>query len=482
MPFFLVLWMVVLWLPVVYAQPAKSKAPLNIILVTADDLGLQLGCYGDNIAHTPNLDAFARKGMLFRNAYVTQASCSPSRSSMLTGLYPHQNGQVGLSHRGYEMFDRIQTLPKLLKGQGYVNAIIGKLHVEPEAHFPFDYANKDARKTWDVADVAAQAKTFMDTVNAPFFLMVNYFDPHVEMPPQVKGIPAKPYTSKDVKAFSFQHIGTDKELKRIADYYSCVERLDTGFGMLMQALAKSGKESNTLVIFLGDHGPPFVRAKTNCYEAGLKVPFLAYWPNKPAGEFAGFINSNDILPTALEAAQVPVPQNLPGNTLKPVFEKKEFVNRPYVFGEFTAHAPQLFYPMRSVRDNRYKLIINYLADKPFPSTTVDGDMAWKESQLPEFEGTQIRKVFNRYVNRPLFELYDLTKDPEEFEDLAQNSKYQPIIDRLKKALLEWQKETHDPLLYSVNLAQMVKVHQEILEKSRENPDYKPHSPILWTDY
>ena len=465
-----------------YCQPSQDKAPLNILLITADDLGPQLGCYGDSIARTPQLDALARQGVLFENAYVTQASCSPSRSSMLTGLYPHQNGQIGLSHRGYRMYDSIRTLPQILKAQGYVNGIIGKLHVEPAAHFPFDYANTDARKTRDVAEVAAQAKTFMDTVSHPFFLMVNYFDPHVQLIPQVKGIPAKPFTTEEVRAFPFQRVDTPTELDRIANYYSCVARLDAGIGMLMEALAETGQADNTLVIFLGDHGPPFVRAKTNCYEAGLKVPFLVRWPNKPAQTFSGFVNANDIVPTALEAAQIAIPANLPGRSLQPIADNQPFEDRPYLYGEFTAHGPTLFYPMRSVRDKRYKLIVNYLSEKPFPSLTVDGDPAWKEAQKKKFADTPVRAVFNRYEQRPPLELYDLQQDPEEFINLANDPAYQTVINRLQKALTQWQQQTHDPMLDSTKRARMIRVHQNISEKSRNNPDYKPQTPILWTDY
>lgn len=468
--------------PISCSQPVQNKAPLNILLITADDLGLQLGCYGDTVAHTPHLDSFARQGAIFKNAYVTQASCSPSRSSMLTGLYPHQNGQIGLAHRGYWMFDRIRTLPQMLKAEGYVNAIIGKLNVEPVANLPFDYANTDARKTRDVADVASQAKTFMDTVNHPFFLMVNYFDPHVELIPQVKGIPNTPDKAGEVNAFPFQQLNTPAELSRIANYYSCVERLDAGFGMLMDALTKSGKAANTLVIFLGDHGPPFLRAKTSCYEAGLKVPFLVKWPDRPALEFSSFINANDILPTVIDAAQATIPTYRPGSSLKPIFYDQPFKDRQYVFGEFTAHVPQLFYPMRSVRDKRYKLIVNYLAERPFPFFTIDGDPAWQESRQEKFAGTQVREVFDRYIHRPPLELYDLTEDPWEFNNLAGDPSRKAVISRLQEALVKWQQETHDPLLTKTAFARMVQVHQDIMEESRKNPDYKPEVPILWTDY
>ena len=475
-------WALALSLSVASAQSGQDKPPLNILLITADDLGLQLGCYGDSITHTPALDALARQGMLFENAYVTQASCSPSRSSMLTGFYPHQNGQIGLSHRGYQLFDSIRTLPQMLQAQGYVNAIIGKLHIQPESHFPFDYANTDARKTRDVAQVAAQAEAFMDTVSHPFFLMVNYFDPHVQLIPQVEGIPATPYTPEQVQAFPFQRVDTPTERERIANYYSCVERLDAGIGMLLETLTKAGKAANTLVIFLGDHGPPFARAKTNCYEAGLKVPFLVRWPDQAAGKFAGFVNANDIVPTVLEAAQMPIPAYLPGSSLQAIAEGQPFEERAYLFGEFTAHAPTQFYPMRSVRDQRYKLIVNYLSEQPFPVIKVDGDPAWEEAQQKKFDNTPVRTVFHRYVHRPPLEVYDLENDPQEFVNLADDPASQPVINRLQKALTQWQQQTHDPVLDSARMARMIRVHREIEEASRRNPDYRPQAPILWTDY
>ena len=104
-------WALSLSLSVASAQSGQDESPLNILLITVDDLGLQLGCYSDSLARTPALDALAQQGTLFENAYVTQACCSPSHSSMLTGFYPHQNGQVGLSHHGYQLLDSIRTLP-----------------------------------------------------------------------------------------------------------------------------------------------------------------------------------------------------------------------------------------------------------------------------------------------------------------------------------------------------------------------------------
>lgn len=128
-----------------FSPPPRGHAtapPPSILLITADDLGVQVGCYGDKAARTPHLDALARRGRLFENAYVAQASCSPSRSAMFTGLYPHANGQYGLLNAGvgFELHEPIRacTIPALLKQAGYRTGILGKLHVGPESSFPFD--------------------------------------------------------------------------------------------------------------------------------------------------------------------------------------------------------------------------------------------------------------------------------------------------------------------------------------------------------
>jgi arylsulfatase A-like enzyme len=128
---------------------ARSAEPPNVLLITADDLGNQLSCYGDERLKTPRLDALASQGVRFTRAYVTQSSCSSSRASLLTGLYPHQNGQYGLAHLGFSMHPGQENLPALLKAAGYRTGIIGKLHVEPAAEFPFDWRPIPRnRRTW----------------------------------------------------------------------------------------------------------------------------------------------------------------------------------------------------------------------------------------------------------------------------------------------------------------------------------------------
>ena len=160
---------------------ATDQPRPNILLITADDLGLIASCYGDPRVRTPNLDALAARGMLFEHAYVAQASCSPSRSAIFTGRYPHDNGQYGLTNAGvgFRLREPLvgQTIPALLKPAGYRTGIMGKLHVDPAEAFPFD-ERLTVGDTRDVRAAAAACGKFLREQRGPFFLMANFTDPH----------------------------------------------------------------------------------------------------------------------------------------------------------------------------------------------------------------------------------------------------------------------------------------------------------------
>ena len=174
---FLVLLALVCVMPTsVYAQ-AKPK---NVVLIIADDLGMQVGCYGDTVCKTPNLDALAKRGTRFTKAYATVASCSPSRASIFTGLYTHQNGQYGLQHATHkqECYAWVQGLPNLLRSAGYWTGLIGKFHTGPDASFNFHRLMTKTNGR-DMNRFAALAKDFINERDKkPFFLIVGYQDPH----------------------------------------------------------------------------------------------------------------------------------------------------------------------------------------------------------------------------------------------------------------------------------------------------------------
>lgn len=453
-------------------EGAEKRLPLNVLFITTDDLGLQLSCYGDKVIKTPHLDALAASGARFEVAYVAQASCSPSRSAMFTGLYPHANGQYGLTNagKGFALHEeyREQTLPALLKKQGYRTGIIGKLHVAPEKCFPFDYKGVPGARTRFVKEVAQSAsKFFRQKGKEPFFLMVNYSDPHASrldkksgdwfFERQVEGLPDNPLEPGEAPPWPFQGIEEPETLENIANYYNCVMRVDIGVGMLLDELKKSGRHNDTLVIFIGDHGPPFARGKTTCYEAGLRVPFLVRWPgvSKKGTVSSALVSTVDILPTVLDAVGAPLPEGLHGESLRPVLAKNDAPWRDYLVGEFQFHGGEPFYPRRAIRDGRFKLIHNLRAGEARPSTGVDGDKAYAASLTEPYNGTDVRAAFETFANPPEFELYDLEADPIEFHNLAGLPELREEEARLKSELAAWQRETDDPLREAEGLTSWV---------------------------
>ena len=352
---------------------------------------------------------------------------------------------------------RERTIPNLLKSAGYRTGIIGKLHVAPEASFRFDFRPKQ-NKTRQVAWVAERADEFFASSKAqPFFLMVNYSDPHAfrdpdnrsrwYFPPQVDGLPKSPLPPGPKTIFPFQQIDTPQQRIRTAGYYNAVQRLDDGIGMLMEVLEKHSRDEDTLVIFIGDHGPPFARGKTTVYESGVRIPFLVRWPGVSRRlESQAMVSTIDILPTILDATGVAPAGKMHGRSLRPAVSSNEAPWRQYLVSEFHFHGARPFFPRRAIRDHRYKLIHNLLAGKAKPSTGIDGDPAIRIARQPKYDNTPVRSAFETFADPPEFELYDLQSDPVEFENLAGKAVYREIQERLAKALADYRKQTDDPFL------------------------------------
>lgn len=398
---------------------------------------------------------------------------------MFSGFYPHTTGQIGLANGGF-VLDPSQigkNLPAWLKQAGYRTGLLGKLHVNPESSFPFDYRPKKG-DTRDVRSVADKAAEFLNQkTDQPFFLMVNYADPHFYkdrknnkpgFPPQWKGIPPDPIAPDTVPGWDFQGFDEPVARRRASNFYNTVKRLDTGVGMLLEELQKSGQSDNTLVIFLGDHGPPFSRGKTTCYESGLRVPFIVRW-NGVAGsdiESDALVSSTDIVPTILDAAEVPFPEKFHGRSLRPVLASPTAPQnwRKYLAGEFHYHGYEPFFPRRAIRDQRYKIIHNMLAGSAKPGTRVDGDPVGAFASTAKYKDTPAGLAYQRYSDPPEWELYDLQGDPVEFHNLADDPAHSDKLKELQKALLDWQKETNDPLLEKANFAVFRKLGQEAKQR------------------
>lgn len=442
---------------------SSAAEKLNVLLVTADDLGTQLSCYGDTQTQTPNIDQLAQQSVRFRTAYVSQASCSPSRSTMFTGLYPHANGQYGLANAnvGFELHSELHAhvLPNVLKRAGYRTGIIGKLHVNPEKIFQFDFRRGEGFGSRQIEKQVKFAREFIEQEKEqPWFLMFNVFDPHVArdrlpngsrgpqyFPNQVEGLPKYPIVPDDVSPWPWQKIDTPQQRTKIAGYYNCVQRIDLAVGMMVDLLRETGHWKNTLIIFLGDHGPPFARGKTSCYEAGLRVPLLARWPGVSQPHVSSrLVGSIDIYPTILDAAGIEPPRPIHGRSLRPVLVDSQVENwRETLVAEFHYHGASPFFPRRAITDGRFKLIYNLRAGELSASPSVDGDQAPEFArQLPTTDPA--RQAMQRLENPPAWELYDLEHDPHEFVEVSADPKWAEDLRRLRQALDAWQQLTQDP--------------------------------------
>ena len=438
----------------------KSETPQkpNILLIVSEDNGPDLGCYGNKHVYTPNIDQLSAEGVQFNQAFVTYSVCSPSRGTIFTGLYPHQNGQIGLATHKYRMYEGIKTLPKYLREAGYLSGCIGKVHVNPESEIPWDYrpggllngANFGKKK---MPLYTVKAMEFINqSGDKPFFLQVNYPDAHFPVQYDVEGLPTKKLESTDVDG-PLDYVGANSEYLReyTANYFNCMNRLDEAVGMLLDSLKTSDKADNTIIIYMGDHGAQFSRGKCSNYEAALKVPFIMHWPKhiKSNIQKEELISTIDLLPTILDLAGAEKPEFLPGKSLMKLAKNEETDWAKYVFAGGTGSAPHFYYPRRSVRDKQFKLIhnINYTEENPhvgfyngrkghFVAGTNLEETATLEADMAE--------VYRIWRNPPQFELYDLANDPNEFKNLSDKPEYKHELERLKKVLKQWQEETNDP--------------------------------------
>lgn len=292
----------------------KIESP-NILLIVSEDHGQDLGCYGNSVVKTPNIDNLAENGIRFINAYTTYSVCSPSRGSIFTGLYPHQNGQMGLSTHRFRMYEGIKTLPKYLRGAGYYSGCIGKVHVNSESEIPWDYrpgglldGSNFGKK--NMPEYVSRAMEFIrKSEGKPFFLMVNYPDSHLPLQRQVEGLPNDTVRAKEVvNTLPFTGANAARLRDVTAIYYNCMNRLDGAIGMLMDSMKASGNLDNTLVVFLSDYGAQFSRGKTTNYEEGLKIPLIIRWPGKiPSNQVCRkLLISNDFYTILLDFAQIPL--------------------------------------------------------------------------------------------------------------------------------------------------------------------------------
>jgi N-sulfoglucosamine sulfohydrolase len=440
-----------------------SAAPprLNIVMIVADDLGLQLGCYGERTIQTPHIDRLAADGVRFTNAFCTTASCSPSRSVILTGMYSHANGQYGLEHAAHHFrsHEYLKSLPVLLAEAGYRTCSIGKVHVGPKDVYAFGaYANERIQGGRNPVRMAENARRFIEADPArPFFIYFCPTDPHRSGPGQFAngrggqnphpGV--KPVTYEPSKVALPPWLPDQPEARQEwAEYFQSISRFDQGVGAMVETLKATKNWDDTLVLCLSDNGPPFPGAKTTLYEPGVRLPLIVRDPTRgKQGQTCDAMASwVDLTQTVLDYAAAPVPKNVQGRSLKRAIAGEAAEALDEVFFSHTFHEVTMYYPMRGVRDRRYKYILNLAHPLPFPfASDLFGSLTW-QGVLKRGDKMYGLRPVEQYVQRPRQELYDITDDPHELKNLAGDSKHAATLARMHDKLVAWQKRTADPWL------------------------------------
>jgi N-sulfoglucosamine sulfohydrolase len=425
-------------------MPPRSP---NILFITCHDLGRFLGCYGVQTVHTPVLDGLAADGVLFNQAYATAPQCSPSRSSLFTGRYPHSNGVLGLTHGefGWDLHPQERHVAQILGDAGYATAMIGILHeareIERCGFHEVILPGHDARETTERAEDLLNAFAGKST---PFYLQLGYHEPH--------RVPACTPHDADFLGFSGYYIEPDDSRgvtippfirddegarAEIAELQGAVQHLDRAIGGVLHALRDLDLERDTLVIFTTDHGLALPRSKCSLYDPGTGVAMMLRLPARgwTGGRHIDQLVSNvDIFPTMLEVANLPAKEDVQGRSLVPLLDGRNERHRDCVFGQITYH--DYYHPQRSIRTERHKLIVSFTTAPFF----MDPSQSWVRRVRP------VHPEEPALAYAPPVELYDLREDPNEWHNLADDDAHLEIRKDLLERLFRWMRDTGDPLL------------------------------------
>jgi len=454
------------------ASAGRNNRP-NVVLIVSDDHGREtLGCYGNPVIKTPNLDNLAAEGVRFTNAFCTTASCSASRSVILTGMYNHANGQYGHQHSYHHFisFENIKSLPVLLTEAGYRTGRIGKYHVAPESVYKFDVTLPGNSRS--PVQMAQNCRDFISGNDGkPFFLYFCMSDPH-RGGGVAKELPGKPdrfgnkalggypgvkeveYDPKDVVVPPF--LPDIPECRaELAQYYQSVSRVDQGVGKLLEVLKQAGKYENTVIIYISDNGVAFPGAKTTVYEPGINLPCIVRCPGQKNKGIAcdALINFADLAPTILDFAGALSGNNsFQGRSFKPVLngaegsvlEQEHPKGWDVTYASHTFHEITMYYPMRVVRRRRYKLIWNIAHGLDYPFASDLWAASTWQATIKSGRKYYGKRTVEAYLHRPKFELYDLQNDPHEVKNLANDPGHEKVFEELKTELKAFQQRTKDP--------------------------------------
>lgn len=435
----------------------------NILLITADDMeGTTPGAFGGPAGITPALDRLAEQGAVFTRAHVAIAVCQPSRSAIMTGMWPHRNGAEGFE----PIDDDVPLLTERLREHGYAVGILGKVeHLQPVERFGWEHAVGMAELGMgrDPRRYAAEMETFLEAAgDRPWFLMLNAHDPHRPFhgaddvgrffdDQQQAGIPAPSRIIEADEAAPPGYLPDVPEVRReYAQYLSSARRCDDVVGQALRVLDESGQADDTLVVFLSDNGMAFPFSKANCYLQSTQTPFIVRWPGRIAAgrrEETALVSMLDLHDTFCEVAGAPV-GTTDGSSLLPLLEgSRPDAGRDQIVTVFHETAAGRRYEMRCVQDHAFGYIWNGWADgtEEYRAENMMG-LTWPAMVAAAETDHAVASRVDFYRTRAPEELYDLAADPHGLHDLAADPAFADELARRRTALRRWMQETADPQL------------------------------------
>ncbi|MFN3189802.1 MAG: sulfatase [Aureliella sp.] len=436
--------------------PALAADRPNVVLFIADDVSWNdYGCYGNELARTPNIDALAANGLQFQNAILTASSCSPSRASIVTGRYPHNNGKAAELH--LPIAANLPWFPELLREAGYYTALCGKNHMKVDNNVGVDSSDPRGR-AFDLVD-SSRAKgnsgghsKWLDTTrnrpkDKPFFFWFAAFDAHRGWDADREWSPTEYGPKHEPNRVAVPPFLRDSPATRddLASYYNEVTRFDHFIGQVVGELERQQVLDETLILVLADNGRPFPRAKTRLHDSGMKTALVAHWPKgiQRSGEVQGLVSVIDLAPTILSMAGVDIPATMQGVSLEPMFESNSAIVRKYAFSEHNWHDYEAH--GRSIRDGKFLYIKN---NRPYQMWQGPADSVRSPSHVDLIKANAAGDLTAAQSDvfmkpRPAEELYLASEDPDQLNNLVGNPAYEAELERLRELLEAWAFQTAD---------------------------------------
>ncbi len=421
------------------AVPAGAAERPNILWLTSEDHGPEMGCYGDANARTPNVDALAAKGMIFKHAWSTHPVCAPARTAIITGLYSHSSGGIHMRSM-VPIPATLRLFPEFLREAGYYCT----------NHSKEDYNVPKTERTWDAS--SNQAHWRNRAPGQPFFAVFNSTKSHES---QIRTRPHRAIADPAKIRVPAYHPDVPEVRQDWAQYYDKVSEADADAGARLRELEEAGLSANTIVFYYGDHGSGMPRSKRWPSNSGLHVPLVVYFPPqwqhlapseyRPGGTSDRLVSFVDLAPTVLSLAGVQPPPWMQGRAFAGPYQGDP---PDYLFGA-RGRMDERADTVRSVTDGRYVYLRNF-----YPHVS-QGQRVTYQFETPttriwrtQFDAgltNEAQSLFWRVPKAPE-ELYDLTDDRDEVHNLADSPEHQAILRRMRAALQSHQREVRDVAL------------------------------------